>query len=97
MIYGVYSIFDSATGLFLEPSIGVSDGAAVRAFMQALANSGSIMNFKPDDFSLYQVGTFDVETGKLEPFVPPSRLIVGSGFLNGDDGDYRKEIVDSHV
>lgn len=87
MIYGVYSIFDSAAGVFTAPTIDISDASAVRFFQQAIANSGSIMNFKPDDFSLYQVGTFDVETGKLEPWNPPSRLIVGS------DGDYRKEIV----
>ncbi len=87
MIYGVYSIFDSAAGVFTAPTIDISDGSAVRSFQQALANSGSIMNFKPDDFSLYQVGTFDVESGQLAPLIPPSRLIVGS------DGDYRKEIV----
>ena len=88
MIYGVYAIYDSASGVFTSPTVDISDGSAVRNFQQAIANAGSIMNFKPDDFSLYQIGTFDVETGSLEPLVPPSRLIVGS------DGDYRKEIVD---
>ena len=89
MIYGVYAIYDSAAHVFTAPTIDISDASAVRSFQQAIANSGSVMNFKPDDFSLYQVGTFDVETGELEPFTPPSRLIVGS------DGDYRKEIVDA--
>lgn len=87
MIYGVYSIFDSAAGVFTAPTIDISDASAVRSFQQAIANSGSIMNFKPDDFSLYQVGSFNVETGELESWSPPSRLIVGS------DGDFRKEIV----
>ena len=85
MIYGVYAIYDSAAHVFTAPTIDISEASAVRSFQQAIANSGSVMNFKPDDFSLYQVGTFDVETGELEPFNPPSRLIVGS------DGDYRKE------
>lgn len=89
MIYGVYSIYDSAAHVFTAPTIDISDASAVRSFQQAIANSGSVMNFKPDDFSLYQVGSFDVETGELEPFTPPSRLIVGS------DGDYRKEIADA--
>nr|WP_325195405.1 phage ORF5 protein [uncultured Oscillibacter sp.] len=88
MKYGVYSIFDSAAGVFTAPTIDISDGSALRNFQQAIANSGSVMNFKPDDFVLYQIGTFDVETGKLDPWIPPSRLIAGS------DGDYRKEIVD---
>ena len=89
MIYGVYAIYDSAAHVFTAPTIDISDASAVRSFQQAIANSGSVMNFKPDDFSLYQVGTFDVETGELEPFTSPSRLIVGS------DGDYRKEIADA--
>lgn len=89
MIYGVYAIYDSAAHVFTAPTIDISDASAVRSFQQAIANSGSVMNFKPDDFSLYQVGTFDVETGELEPFTPPSRLIIGS------EGDYRKEIADA--
>lgn len=89
MKYGVYAIYDSAAHVFSAPTIDISDASAVRGFQQAIANSGSLMNFKPDDFSLYQVGTFDVETGELEPLTPPSRLIVGS------DGDYRKEIADA--
>lgn len=89
MIYGVYAIYDSAAHVFTAPTIDISDASAVRSFQQAIANSGSVMNFKPDDFSLYQVGTFDVETGELEPLTPPSRLILGS------DGDYRKEIANA--
>ncbi len=91
MKYGIYSIFDSAAGVFTAPTIDISDASAIRNFQQAIANSGSIMNFKPDDFSLYQLGTFDVETGKIDAWSVPSRLIVGS------DGDYRKEIVDKNV
>ncbi len=88
MIYGVYCIYDCAAGVFTAPTIDISDASAVRSFRQAIANPASIMNFKPDDFVLYQVGSFDVESGKLIPFNPPSRLIAGS------DGDCRKEIVD---
>lgn len=86
MIYGIYSIFDSAAGVFTAPTIDISDASAVRGFRQAIANTSSVMNFKPDDFALYQLGTFDVETGSIEPFVPISRLVVGP------DGDYRKEV-----
>ncbi len=91
MIYGIYSIFDSAAGVFTAPTIDISDSSAVRSFQQALANSGSIMNFKPDDFSLYQVGTFDVETGYVDSLVPPARLFVGS------DGNICKEVAHEKV
>lgn len=91
MKYGIYAIFDVAAGVFTAPTIDISDASAVRNFQMALENSGSVMNFKPDDFSLYQLGTFDVETGKIDAWPVPSRLIVGS------DGDYRKEIADKNV
>lgn len=86
MTYGVYSIYDAAAEVFTAPTIDISDASAVRAFQQAVANAGSVMNFKPEDFSLYQIGTFDVETGRLEEMVPPSRLVVGS------DGEIQKVI-----
>lgn len=90
MKYGLYSIFDSAAGVFTAPTIDISDASAVRGFQQALGNSSSIMSFKPDDFSLFQVGTFDVESGLLEPFSPPSRLFVGKS------GYPEKEVVNVH-
>lgn len=89
MTYGVYAIYDFAAHVFTAPTIDISEASAVRSFQQAIANPGSVMNFKPADFSLYQVGTFNVETGELEPLTPPVRLTVGA------DGDYRKEIADA--
>ena len=86
MRYGIYSLSAPPAHLSTAPPIALSDASAVRTFRQALANPSSVMNFKPEDFSLYQLGTFDVETGTIEPFVPISRLVVGP------DGDYRKEV-----
>lgn len=77
MKYGVYSIRDSAAGVFTAPTIDISDASAVRAFQQALQNEASVMHFKPEDFSLHQVATFDVESGLMEPVVPPVHLYTG--------------------
>ena len=85
MKYGVYSIYDAAGGIFTAPTIDVSDASAVRAFQQAMENEASIMHFKPSDFSFYQVGTFDVESGAIESVIPPKRL------LAGDSGSVEKE------
>ena len=91
MKYGLYSIFDSAAGVFTAPTIDISDASAVRSFQQAIANPSSIMNFKPSDFFLYQVGTFDVETGYVDTLVPPTRLYVSS------DSDIPKEVANEKV
>lgn len=77
MKYGVFSIFDSAAGVFTSPTIDISNGSASRAFEQAVLNAGSVMNFRPDDFALYKVADFDVESGLMEPVVPPLFVLGG--------------------
>lgn len=81
MKYGIYCIYDIAAGIFTAPTVDISDESAMRNFQKMCADAGSVMNFKPSDFSLYAVGCFDPETGNIESLVPHSRLIVGtSGF-----------------
>lgn len=78
MKYGIYCIFDEAAGIFTAPTIDISDESAMRNFQKMCSDAGSVMNFKPSDFSLYAVGVWDAETANIESFVPPSRIIVGS-------------------
>ena len=78
MKYGIYCIYDEAAGVFTAPFIEISDEAAMRNFQKMCSDAGSVMNFKPSDFSLYAVGTFDAETANILSFVPPERLVVGS-------------------
>ncbi len=78
MKYGIYCIYDDAARIFTAPTIDISDESAIRNFKKMCADAGSVMNFKPSDFSLYAVGVFDAETANIESFVPPERLVVGS-------------------
>lgn len=86
MIYGMYSVYDKAAHLFLSPAIDVNDDVAMRGFEQMLTVNNSAMQFRPDDYELYQIGTFDPETGYVSAMVPPSRLYRGS------DGSLSKSI-----
>uniref|UniRef100_A0AAU8B282 Nonstructural protein n=1 Tax=Dulem virus 156 TaxID=3145633 RepID=A0AAU8B282_9VIRU len=81
MIYGVYSIFDSASGVFTSPTVDLSDESSIRSFSQACSNSGSLMNFKPSDFVLYRLGSFNVETGSIDSFSPPNKLCSADSFM----------------
>lgn len=78
MIYGMYSVYDKAAHLFLSPAIDVNDDVAMRGFEQMLTVNNSAMQFRPDDYELYQIGTFVPETGYVSAMVPPSRLYRGS-------------------
>lgn len=86
MIYGMYSVYDMAAHLFLSPAIDVNDDVAMRGFEQMLTVNNSAMQFRPDDYVLYQIGTFDPESGFVSAMVPPSRLYRGS------DGTLSKSI-----
>lgn len=87
MKYGLYSIYDEAAGVFTAPFIELSDEAAMRNFRKMCADAGSIMNFKPSDFSLYAIGVWDAETSNIDSFVPHSRLIIGSSGFEERVGD----------
>ncbi len=77
MTYGIYSIRDAAANVFTAPTIDLTDESAIRAFSQAVNNSGSMMNFCPSDFSLYRIGTLNVESGSIDPISPPTKLVSG--------------------
>lgn len=77
MKYGIYSIHDAAAHVFTAPTIDLTDESAIRGFSEAVNKSSSLMNFVPSDFSLYRIGTLDVESGKIEPFSPPTMLVSG--------------------
>lgn len=80
MIYPVYCIRDSKVD-FMAPTVDHSDSSAVRNFAYAI-NSDGIMNYSPNDFDLYRIGSFDSEKGLLESCIP--ELIVSGISVFGD-------------
>lgn len=72
MKIGMYCIKDNVAG-FLQPTFSLYEPQALRDFSFAVNNPG-LMNFKPEDYSLWSVGVFDSETGEVEHIVP--KLIV---------------------
>lgn len=77
MKYGIYSIRDAAANVFTAPTIDITDESAIRGFSQGVNNAGSMMNFCPSDFSLYRIGTLNVEAGTIDPLSPPTKLVSG--------------------
>lgn len=62
---GLYSIFDVKAKAFLAPFSIANDSMAVRSFGDAV-NDPSVQFFKhPEDYTLYRVGTFNLEKGVL--------------------------------
>lgn len=66
MLYPVFSIRDKYT-TFMSPTVDQSVESAKRGFAYAINNNPGVMNFAPADYDLYQIGTFDSESGELKP------------------------------
>lgn len=64
MIYGVYTVRDEASGLFMSVQTNDNNDVALRSFDYAM-QSNDLMKFRPEDFSLWYIGDYDNTTGVL--------------------------------
>lgn len=76
MLYRVVAIRDRAADLFSVPSFVVSTGAAVRSFSDSVNAPDSAIHAHPEDYDLYELGTFDDNTGTFTTD-QPRQIAVG--------------------
>lgn len=76
MIYGIYSIRDAKTG-FMTPSIDINSDSAIRNFAFSLIGVPTVISTFAKDFDLYQLGSFDTDSGRLVPLDVPMYIMSG--------------------
>lgn len=88
----LYSIRDNLTG-FTDPTTMENDSIAKASFFSLIGqidklSPGSV----PSDFSLYRLGTFDLENGVVKALKTPVFICRGhmSDLLKGDNDDAEK-------
>lgn len=81
MKYPVYCVKDNKAGFQPNLLIEQNDASAVRGFSYAINNEG-LMNYSPNDFDLFKIGLFDVETGMFDSLIP--ELVVSGSSVYGD-------------
>lgn len=81
MIQQLFTIFDSAAGaanrVFQAPTIEM----AIRTFRREIEQGESPFSQFPEDYTLFHVGSFNMETMEVVPIVPPHSLGVAITFL----------------
>lgn len=70
----IVSIYDSKAGFFGQPVSTVAKGAALRSFQDEVNTDGSTYARHPEDFSLFEIGTFNQDTGMIEPLKAPLQI-----------------------
>lgn len=76
----IYSVYDQKSEIWSNPMFMRANGEAVRAFMDAVRNPDTMISKYPEDYTLFQIGTFDEVTGVLMPVDNPVNLGNGIAF-----------------
>lgn len=104
MMLNLYAIYDVKAKYYADPFSARTDEEAVRMFEHTARDMTTKIGTHPEDFILYGIGTFDVDTGDLCPgkhemlgkaveFVKRSGIYADlSGFGNGYDEDIAKRM-----
>lgn len=61
----IYAIYDAKAQRYQQPFLALKDIFAQRAFHLKITDENAFMNKWPEDFSLYKIAEFNMETGKI--------------------------------
>jgi len=87
----LFMIWDEKVGIYLAPFIKINKGDAIRTMTEMVNNDQHLFGKNSEDFSLFEVGTFDSETGKIDVF-DRKVLICGLWELKSLDANTKKEV-----
>lgn len=81
----IYAIRDKKAEAFMQPYYANTPGLAIRTFETNVNQQDSIFNAYPDDFELYEIGTFDDAKGKVIPHEHNVLLGTARDYLHPDN------------
>lgn len=80
MLMKVFSVRDMKSEAFLQPYFSVNQGTALRAFDEACQKQDSPFYKYPNDYVLYEIGSYDDETGLLTALTPVKMMSCAADF-----------------
>lgn len=78
----LFSIRDQKVGVFNNPFIAPNVNAIIRQFGDAVANKDGDLGKYPQDFDLYEVGSFNPETGVIDAYGQPKHVFSCVALVN---------------
>lgn len=90
----VLAVYDSKAELFQQPIFFKAKGEAIRAFADEVNRDKSPMKNHPEDYTLFNIGSYDVESGLLTPLTTPTSLGLAIDYLKEPE---RKKFLDLNM
>lgn len=75
------SVRDSKADAWQSPLFFQSSAQAVRSFIDAVNDRSTEFGKHPEDYTLFELGTFDQRSGEIEVHIAPQALGVGVNFI----------------
>lgn len=74
MIYQIFTVHDQKAGAYLPPFYFTTKGQAIRAFADTCNDPAHAFSKHPEDYTLFDLGTYDDGTAGFNPHVTPISL-----------------------
>ena len=81
MLLKVFSVRDMKAEAFLQPFFTPTQGSALRAFGDACNKTDSPFYLHPNDYVLYEIGTYNDADANLFPLTPIKMLACAADFV----------------
>lgn len=80
----IYSVKDNAVEAYGKPFHAPTKGFAIRSFSDEVNRPDSQLAKHPEDFSLYELGTWDNQKGNYTNLPEPQFIGKASDFINSE-------------
>lgn len=78
MIHFIIAVRDRQLDAFMRPFTAQTTGQAIRSFKDEVNRKDSELHAHPEDYELYQLGTFNEQTGQVTALEKPLQLALAS-------------------
>jgi hypothetical protein len=65
MTQKLYVVYDVKSETYTSPTVNPARGQAIRSFGDAVNGGESVLSSHPEDFTLFEIGSFDPNTGEI--------------------------------
>lgn len=74
MMQKVFAVYDQKSEAYMRPFFMNTKGQAIRAFADELESENSQLAKHPEDYTLFEIGSYDDSRGHLEALSAPESL-----------------------
>lgn len=78
----IFQVFDSKAETYHQPFFAQATGAGLRSFSAACNNPEHDFNRYPADFTLFEIGTYDTQTGDITTYPAKKSMGLALDFID---------------